>query len=152
MARRCLFAVAAFVLGVAGAGCAPFHPVARGEFEISYDRWLEHDEQVRGKWMHVRAPAPDAHAEVVPVRGKERVLTRHPDLPARGLPLFVAVGNVAVFETARTVREVELAGDAARAWFTPGVRLFVRGMHAGDGRLRLTMADGQRRILDIQVR
>jgi hypothetical protein len=149
MARRCLLAVAAVVTV---AGCVPFQPVVHGEFEVTYDRWLEHDEQVRGHWMHVRAPAPDAHAEVVPRRGAERVLTRHPDLPARGLPLFVAVGNVAVFETARAVRDVELAGDAARAWFTPGARLFVRGMHAGDGRLRLTMADGQRRVLLVQVR
>ncbi len=151
MARRCLFAVAA-VIAVSLGACTPFHPVVRGEFEVTYDRWLEHDEAVRGKYMHVRTPAPDAHAEVVPRQGHEHVLARHADLPYRGLPLVVAVGNVAVFETARSVRDVELAGDAARAWFTPGARLFVRGMHAGDGRLRLTMADGQRRVVEVQVR
>jgi hypothetical protein len=149
MARRWLIAVAA--VGIV-AGCAPFHPVARGDFEITYDCWLEHDEQVRGRWMHVRAPAPEAHADVVPRHGHERVLTRHPDLPGRGLPLVVAVGNVAVFEATRAVRDVELAGDAARVWFTPGERLFVRGMYAGDSRIRLTMADGHRRILPVQVR
>ena len=147
--RRCLLAVAV-ALGIAG--CASFHPVARGDFEITYDRWLEHDQEVRGRWMKVRSPAPDAHVEVVPRHGRERVLTRHPDLPGRGLPLFLAVGSVSVFETTRLVREVELAGDAARAWFTPGERLFVRGMHAGDARLRLTTADGQQRIIQVQVR
>lgn len=149
MGRRCLLAVAATFAFVA---CTPFHPVVRGEFEVTYDCWLEHDEAVHGKYMHVRSPAPDAHAEVVPRQGHERVLARHADLPYLGLPLVVAVGNVAVFETARSVRDVELAGDAARAWFTPGARLFVRGMHAGDGRLRLTMADGQRRVVVVQVR
>lgn len=151
MLRRFVYR-AAFVVGLAGAGCARFAPVERGDFEVRYDRWVEHDEEVRGRWLKVRAPAPDAHQEVVRASGHERTLTRHADLPYRGLPLVVAVGNVAVFETARSVRDVAIAGDAARAWFTPGARLFVRGMHAGDGRLRLEMADGTRRELTIQVR
>jgi len=139
-------------LVVAG-GCAAWQPVPRGDFAVTYDHWVEHDELVRGKLLHVRAPAPEAHADVVPRHraGGDLTLARRPDLPGHGLPIALAVGNVAVFETARGVRDVALAGDAARAWFTPGARLFVRGMHPGRGTLRLLLADGSRRDISVEV-
>lgn len=135
------------------AGCARFQPVPRGEFEVRYDRWVEHDELVRGRPMRVRAPAPEAVADVVPRArvGREVVLLRRPTLPGPGLPIAIAVGRVAEFEAARSVRDVALAGDAARAWFTPGARLFVRGMHPGQSRLRLTLASGERREIAVAV-
>lgn len=135
------------------AGCTHFAPVPRGDFEVSYDRWIEHDELVRGHMMRVRAPAPEAVADVVPRErgGRNVVIVRKPTLPGQGLPIAIAVGRVAEFEAARSVREVALAGDAARAWFTPGTRLFVRGMHPGQSRLRLTLASGERREIPVAV-
>jgi hypothetical protein len=134
-------------------GCARFQPVPHGEFEVSYDRWVERDELVRGRTMHVRSPAPEAVADVVPRSqgGRDKVLLRKPTLPGRGIPIAIAVGRVAEFEASRTVRDVTLAGDAVRVWFTPGARLFVRGMHRGQSRLRLILASGERREIDVAV-
>jgi hypothetical protein len=139
---------------LATAGCARFQGVPRGEFEVTYDRWVEHDELVRGRLLRVRAPAPEAIADVVP-RARhvphDVVLLRRTTLPGTGVPIAVAVGRVAEFETTHAVRDVAIAGDAARAWFTPGMRLFVRGMHPGASRLRLTLADGACRDISVAV-
>ena len=116
-------------------GCAPYRPAPRGEFDIVY--------------------APGGRAEVVRRAdggGKERVLVRRPDLPGRGLPIVVAVGNVAVFEPTARVRDVELAGRAAEAWFTPGKHLYIRGVRPGSAQLRLRFADGHRDVLRVEVR
>lgn len=121
------------VLAAALGGCARYQPVPRGDFDVVHD--------ATGAVVVPRgAPA-----------GASRVLVRRPDLPARGLPIVVAVGNVAVFETARRVRAAELAGTAAQAWFTPGQRLFVRGVAPGRCSLRLTLASGKRRTWRVDV-
>ncbi|MDB4968717.1 MAG: hypothetical protein JWN44_4406, partial [Myxococcales bacterium] len=116
-------------------GCARYVAAPRGEFDIVSD--------------------PAAGVAVVPRAepgGSKRVLVRHPDLPGRGLPIVVAVGNVAVFEAARVVRNVEVAGRAAAAWFTPGQKVYVRGLLAGSSKLRLTFAGGRHQILGVEVR
>ena len=129
IARRLLFAVLALA-----AGCARYRPALRGEFDVVHD--------------------PASGATVVPRAegGVERTLVRHPDLPGPPLPIVVAVGNVAVFEAARGVRDVDVAGDAAEVWFTPGKHVYVRGAHAGNSRLRLRIGRRQERFFPIEVR